>query len=166
MGTFSSVEAGDPRTKQLLPKVEVTRAGYAKEEWGPAVRISKTVPFGYKEHPTDKRLFLPVPEELDALERAKVFLREYSLRDVADWLTKETGRYISHMGLSKRVKQDKLRRKRGATLAYYVGLYKEAIEAAIKVEQEIGARGITDGFDGTEYDQLIEALAKESTSES
>ena len=49
--------------------------------------------------------------ELEALELAKQHLKQYSLRDVAHWLTKQTGRDISHMGLKKRINIERKRKK-------------------------------------------------------
>ena len=49
--------------------------------------------------------------ELEALELAKQHLKQYSLRDVAHWLTKQTGRSISHMGLKKRISIERRRKK-------------------------------------------------------
>ena len=49
--------------------------------------------------------------ELEALELAKQHLKQYSLRDVAQWLTRQTGREISHMGLKKRIQIERKRKK-------------------------------------------------------
>ena len=43
----------------------------------------------------------PVQEELDALNEAKEFLNNCSYREVANWLSRKTGRSISHTGLRK-----------------------------------------------------------------
>jgi hypothetical protein len=49
----------------------------------------------------------PVQEELDMLEKVIPLIkdRSLSLRDGSIWLTHETGRAISHMGLKKIVKK-------------------------------------------------------------
>ena len=95
-----------------LPMPEETDEGF---NWQPVVRIGRTVPFGYEKDPTDLDILQPVVEELELLERAKKYLKQYSYREVANWLTKETGRYISHTGLRKRIEVDK-RRKRTITI--------------------------------------------------
>jgi hypothetical protein len=69
------------------------------------------IPFGYELDPDNERLLVPIPHELEALELAKRHLKQYSYREVAIWLTKHTDRYISHMGLKKRVEIDKRRKK-------------------------------------------------------
>ena len=53
--------------------------------------------------------------ELEALELAKQHLKQYSIRDVAQWLTRQTGRSISHMGLKKRISIER-RRKKAVTI--------------------------------------------------
>ena len=63
---------------------------------------AKTVPFGFKESNTPGYLE-PVKEELDALNQAKDYLKNCSLRETASWLHRKTGRYISHVGLRKRL---------------------------------------------------------------
>ena len=68
-------------------------------------RKARTIPFGYKlSENTD--FIEPIESELEALEKAKEYLKTCSLREVAIWLTKTTGRYISYVGLRKRVKRD------------------------------------------------------------
>ena len=68
-------------------------------------RKARTIPFGYK-LAEDTDYIEPIESELQALEKAKEYLKTCSLREVAIWLTKKTGRYISYVGLRKRVKRD------------------------------------------------------------
>lgn len=87
-----------------------------EKEWHVIARVSlRQIPFGYRVHPDDERLLEPIPEELEALELAKRHLKQYSYREVAIWLSKTTGRYISHMGLHKRIKIEQ-KRKKSATI--------------------------------------------------
>ena len=65
---------------------------------------AKTVPFGFKESSTPGYLE-PVREELQALDQAKDYLKNCSLRETASWLHRKTGRYISHVGLKKRIER-------------------------------------------------------------
>ena len=65
---------------------------------------AKTVPFGFKESSTPGYLE-PVREELEALNQAKDYLKNCSLRETASWLHRKTGRYISHVGLKKRIER-------------------------------------------------------------
>ena len=68
-------------------------------------RKARTIPFGYK-LAEDTDYIEPIESELEALEKPKEYLKTCSLREVAIWLTKKTGRYISYVGLRKRVKRD------------------------------------------------------------
>ena len=68
-------------------------------------RKARIIPFGYKRDDTGNYL-IPIESELEALEKAKEYLKTCSLREVAIWLTKKAGRYISYVGLRKRVKRD------------------------------------------------------------
>ena len=86
------------------------------DDFLPIPRIARTIPFGYKEDPEDNDILLPIPRELRALEKAKEYLQQYSYREVATWLTKQTGRSISHMGLKKRIDNEQSNKRRSATL--------------------------------------------------
>ena len=104
----------------------------------PIVRVARTVPFGYEPDLTDPDILLPIEKELIALEKAKKLLKEDSYREVANWLSKETGRSISYEGLRKRVKIES-KRKRSASIAkFYAEKYKKAMEKAAKIEGKVG----------------------------
>lgn len=110
------------------------------KEWHTIVRASKQVPFGYKVNENNERLLEPIPHELDALEIAKRHLKQYPVREVAVWLEKQTGRYISHTGLAKRIAVEK-RRKKALTIKRKLA---QRLEATLKEiqnleEQNIGA---------------------------
>ncbi|MGB1651607.1 MAG: hypothetical protein ACPHEP_11290 [Acidimicrobiales bacterium] len=107
----------------------------------PIPRIARTVPFGYEEDPDDPDMLLPIPRELRALEKAKEYLQQYSYREVANWLTKQTGRSISHMGLKKRIDSEQSHKRRSATLREWARRYETAISQAEKLERSrLGAR--------------------------
>lgn len=107
-------------------------------EWHPVVRVGRTVPFGYEEDPNDPDILLPIPDELELLEQAKKHLKRYSYRSVSAWLSEQSGRYISHVGLYKRIKLEHKRKSEAATQRYYAERYKAAIEKAEKLEAQIG----------------------------
>jgi hypothetical protein len=70
-----------------------------------SVKIKKrarTIPFGFKQS-QDPEYLEPVREELDALRQAREYSKTCSLRETAQWLHRKTGRYISHVGLRKRL---------------------------------------------------------------
>ena len=105
-------------------------------EWYPIVRVGRHIPFGYEQDENDKDILQPIPEQLEMLEQAKKYLAEYSLRLVARWLTEQSGRYISHVGLNKRVSIEQKRRKTSSTYRDYERRYKEASEKARKLEED------------------------------
>ena len=121
-----------------LPKPKMVGNEY---EWLPVVRVGRVIPFGYRQDPEDNDILLPIPEELETLEEAKKFLKQYSYRDVANWLSEKSGRYISHVGLMKRVKLERHRKAEASTQRYYAERYKEAAAKAETLEKNrIGAR--------------------------
>lgn len=111
------------------------------EDFLPIPKIARTIPFGYKEDPEDDDILLPIPRELRALEKAKEYLQQYSYREVANWLTTQTGRSISHMGLKKRIANEQSNKRRSATLRQWAERYKTAIRKAEEIERtRLGAR--------------------------
>jgi hypothetical protein len=105
-------------------------------EWYPVIRVGRHVPFGYKQDEEDEMLLIPIPEELELLEKAKLFLREYSVRQVAKWLSDQSGRNISHVGLYKRVRMEEKRRRSSSNYRQYAKKYKEAARKSKKIEEE------------------------------
>lgn len=69
------------------------------------------MPFGYEVNKDNDRLLEPIRDELEALEVAKKHLLQYSYREVAQWLTRQTGRSLSHTGLKKRIDIERKRKK-------------------------------------------------------
>jgi hypothetical protein len=107
-----------------------------KFEWRKVVRVGRLVPFGYRQDPDDCDILLPIPEELDLLEEGKKYLKQYSYRDVAAWLSEESGRYISHVGLMKRVQIERKRQREAANQRQLAEKYKKALKKAKKLEEE------------------------------
>lgn len=103
-----------------------------EKEWHVIARVSNVVPFGYRIHPDNDGLLEPIPEELEALELAKRHLQQYSLREVANWLTKQTGRSISHAGLKQRIEIERRRKK---TIAIKRNLAKRLQKALSQIEE-------------------------------
>lgn len=100
-------------------------------------RLGKEIPFGYTEDPADKYNLIAVPEELEALEQAKVHLKTYSYRKVAAWLTTVTGRDISHVGLRKRVLNEQTYKKRVTTYRELAKRYYKCLQKAQKYEEQV-----------------------------
>jgi hypothetical protein len=114
-----------------LPKPDFVGGEYV---WKPVVRLGSHVPFGYRQDPDDCDILLPVPQELELFELAKKHLKRYSYREVAAWLSTQSERYISHVGLYKRVKLERKRKTEAATQRYLAQRYKEALEKAERLE--------------------------------
>jgi len=126
---------------------EADTLAFQTKDWSPIPRISRTIPFGYELSPDDPNLLLPNVFELEALEQAKKHLRQYSYRDVANWLSSITGRYISHVGLKKRMEIERSRRTKAHALKNWANRIKEAEAKVEKFEKNrlgAGASIITD----------------------
>ena len=106
------------------------------EEWLQIPRIARTIPFGYKLNDNDNHLLDPVDYELEALEVARKYIRQYSYREVANWLTTKTGRTISHVGLRKRLANEQQRKNKARTLRKWAEYATEAIQKAKTIEEE------------------------------
>ena len=66
-------------------------------------RVARVVPFGWVQSEEGTEILEPVQLELDALDRAVDMYKSnrYGLRTLANWVTENSGRYISHVGLKK-----------------------------------------------------------------
>ena len=106
------------------------------KDWNRIPRIARTIPFGYEIDSEDEDFLVPISIQLDALDKAKQHLRQYSYREVANWLTKETGRYISHTGLRKRIEVDKRRKKAITIKRKFARRLKKAIDEIKKLEEQ------------------------------
>ena len=112
-----------------------------QKEWIQIPRIARTVPFGYKVNEDDKELLDPIPYELEALELARKYIKQYSLRQVANWLTTKTNRQISHIGLRKRLLHERQRKNKARTLKRWSEYAQKAIEKAKAIEEgRVGAK--------------------------
>jgi len=110
-------------------------------EWIAIPRISRTIPFGYEIDKDDPDILQPVENELDMLEEAKKYLKQYSYREVANWLSRNTGRSISHVGLKKRLDNERRRKNKVGSLRRWADYAKKAIAKAEEIENKrLGAK--------------------------
>ena len=110
-------------------------------EWLQIPRIARTIPFGYKQNEEDPEILDPIELELEALELARKHIKQYSYREVANWLTTKTGRQISHVGLRKRLANEQQRKNKVKTLKIWADYVTKTIEKAKAIEtQRTGAR--------------------------
>ena len=110
-------------------------------EWVRVPRVSRTIPFRYELDTEDNGILNPIPDQLDKLEMAKKYLKQYSYREVANWLTTNTGRSISHVGLRKRLDNEQRRKDKARSLRQWADYAKKAIAKAEEIEaKRIGAK--------------------------
>ncbi len=104
-------------------------------EWISIPRISRTIPFGYELDKDDPDILQPIENELNMLEEAKKYLKQYSYREVANWLSRNTGRSISHVGLKKRLDNERRRKNKVGSLRRWADYAKKAIAKAEEIER-------------------------------
>ena len=107
----------------------------SENEWMPIPRIARTIPFGYELDPEDNNLLKPIKIELDLLEQARKYIKQYSYRQVANWLSKNSGRDISHVGLMKRLKNERQRQNQALSLRRWADYAQKAIQKAEEIEE-------------------------------
>ena len=110
-------------------------------EWISIPRIARSIPFGYEIDKEDSAILNPIPQQLDLLEKARQHIKQYSFRQVANWLTKNTGREISHVGLRKRLLHEKQRKNKIKSISIWAEYAKKAIQKAEELAtQRTGAK--------------------------
>ena len=107
-----------------------------ENEWVRIPRIARTVPFGYKHNEEDPDILDPIPTELDLLEKARQHVNQYSYREVANWLSKNSNRYISHVGLRTRLQNERQRKNQVASIRKWAEYAETAIAKAKALEEE------------------------------
>lgn len=140
----------------ILPQPE------SKVEYVKIPRLARTIPFGYKVDEEDDGWLQPVAIELDALEKAKKYLKQYSSRQVAAWLTNVTGREISHVGLLKRIKNEQSHKRKSSTYRKLAEGYEKALKKAQEYEERTGTK---DGsfFNSDRYIELSKSFTTGDT---
>ena len=106
-----------------------------QDEWVQIPRIARTVPFGYKQNEEDPDILDPIKIELDLLEKARQHVNQYSYREVANWLSANTNRYISHVGLRKRLANERQRKDQARSLRKWADYAEKAIAKAQEIEK-------------------------------
>jgi hypothetical protein len=106
-----------------------------ENEWVQIPRIARTVPFGYKQNEEDPDILDPIKTELDLLEKARQYVNQYSYREVSNWLSTNSGRYISHVGLRKRLDNERQRKNKAKSLRQWAEYAEKAIAKAQAIEE-------------------------------
>jgi len=117
---------------------DLTREG--RTDYRSIPRLARVIPFGYELDPEDNNMLLPIPFQLDALVQAKKHLKNYSLREVATWLTNITGRSISHMGLKKRMEMERSRRTKASAAKMWLARAEKARKIFEYNDNSMGAK--------------------------
>jgi len=135
-----------PKTPKKYPitrlKLPAPRSIEEDFVYTPVVRAGSIVPWGYEQDPDDRQILLPIPEQLDLLEEAKEHLKQYSLRDVANWLHKESGRPISATGLRNRLNIEQKRHRKSLIYRTLAKQLEEALKKAKRIEDTYLSRRI------------------------
>ena len=129
-----------------------------KETYVPIPKIGRTIPFGYRQDETDPDLLQPIPAELEALEKAKKHLKQYPSRQVAAWLTKVSGREISHVGLLKRIKSERKHGYKSTTYRNLARRLQKALEQAQRYEKRLGKEDQSGYFESESYSKLTQYI--------
>ena len=78
------------------------------------------------------------------IAKAKKYLKQYSYREVANWLTTNTGRSISHVGLRKRVANERQRKDQARSIRKWAEYAEKAIQKAKTIEESrLGAKRVS-----------------------
>jgi hypothetical protein len=115
------------------------------------VQSKLTCPFGYELKEEDPTMFFPIPKELEALEKAKKHLKQYSYKEVAAWLSTQTGRYISPMGLHTRINNEQKHGRKNSTYRLLADRYEEALKKAAHYEKRCGSTTDNNFFSSERY---------------
>ena len=115
----------------MLPKPD-----FKVKRWERIPRISPQVPFGYEIDPDDEDWLKPIAKELELLDLSKKHLKQYSYREVSAWLSTQSGRYISHMGLKKRIDVERKRKSLAAIKRQLAKRLEKAIKQYEILEKE------------------------------
>ena len=115
----------------MLPRVP-----YKAKLWMRIPRLSQYIPFGYEVDPEDEDWLNPIPTELELIELARKHVKQYSLRQVAAWLTTQSGKSISHYGLKKRLDVERKRKRITKIKRQYAKRLEKALRQIEILEKE------------------------------
>lgn len=133
-----------------------------KKVFFPIPRMARKIPFGYEEDKNDPDILNPIQSELEALEQAKVYLKQFSYKNVSAWLTNETGRKITDAGLHSRIKQEQKYVNQANNFRYWAERYQKAAEKAKELEKRTGGTKSYELIPVEEYDARFPGLRNTS----
>lgn len=109
-----------------------------RAEWEqiPNLTFNNTIPFGYEVDSADPTMLNPISKELELLELAKGHVKRYSYRDVAAWLSSQSGRTLSHSGLQRRIEVERKRKTLVTLKRYYAQKLQRIIDQIETLEHK------------------------------
>lgn len=100
-------------------------------------RMGLNVPWGYEEHPDDPDRFIPIEDMLDAYYEAIEHQKNgCSWRQVAKWLSMETGVSITPGGLYMKVRNERKEKNRARGKKAWKARFEKSNSAASSAEEE------------------------------
>ena len=139
MGPSSSVDSSSEQGEESL-EVRLGKISHEKlvqeviSVWNEAMKIEQELVIS-------RQRTRALELELEAIELARKYIKQYSYREIANWLTKKTGREISHVGLRKRLMHEQQRKNKARTLRKWSEYAQKAIEKAKAIEESrVGAK--------------------------
>lgn len=126
-------------------------------------KLSRVIPFGYEDDLENEGWLKPIPLQLDALEKAKKHINQYSFKELAAWLTTRTGRYISPSGFKRRVDSEQSHKRKATTYRKLAAKYEKALRQAEIYEEK--TRNISDNtyFDTDTYRTISRTFTTSDT---
>jgi hypothetical protein len=114
-----------------LQTVHLKRSG----KWARIPKLSSTVPWGYDVDPEHPDVLVPNEHCLDILEEGRKHLKNYTYKQVANWVTTRSGRHCPPSVLQSRVESAKRRNNYIAVLQRWARQAEEALETARRIEE-------------------------------
>lgn len=112
------------------------------------------LPYGYVEDEEDPFWLKPVPLELDALKLARKYVKKYTYKAVAAWLTKQTGRSITASGLHRRIKDEITSGRKSAAYRRIAERCYKALKRAKAFESNLAKEDKSEFFETGYYIEL------------
>jgi hypothetical protein len=134
--------------------------------WRPLSRAGSVIPWGYKQDPDNPDILWPIPEMLEKLEEAKIYLGTHGFRPVAEWLSQETGVNISPAGLRVRVLLERRRNNQQRVAVQLAERLYKAIASAKELEEKLGHYGYLTSITETEAYRYLQSSAGSVPTES
>lgn len=120
-------------------------------KYEPIRKRGPAVDFGYEQDKDDPQLLVPIPDQLDCLmEGLELCRKGCTFREVANWITATTGRYLSHKNLWKKFHEERRRKERDRKREYRAKHYKRVLtNMGYTVDRQTNSEAATPEADDT-----------------